>query len=571
MNQGNRSRVRVIVLILCIAGWAGHTQAQTKPEPKPEPKRGIPLPSVPDSVLEPAKIPGGDTTGADPRIHYPKFDVPEYTITGEDSRGLNQAQRPVFVAEGENADARSAGLGRRDRSVMAGDPKNPIYGDQAAPFSAGLRAGYGSFRSPSFDGWIGQGFSTADVMLSAGYRSGAGHVRNADYQRAYNTLSGGVELAGTRVGGSFGLDGSGYRAYGSNRPEQWRMVTSISADAEVRTIRFGTVRVTPGMHIRGTSLEDPAKTQETQLGFDFGVHADAGNLAILGNASFWSSAYTATMPVNSPYLITAGAKARTAVTDAVDLEGGLTAGSERGTDGGSQGWIDPHFGLYWRPALGVTTYLRFDPSVQRASLWGMLEENPYLVNSPHLRNRRTTTHLVVGTDYRPDPGLRLGALVRYDRIKNMPIFVDKDSTGFWTPAYADRVTLFGIEGNLSLDISDQDMLNVSLVIRSTKDAATERSVPYRPDLELDVQSIHRFPFGLRLMPGLRLVGSRYVDPENTHALPTYLDIGLRAEYIVVPSFRLSFSLGNIFDADRTWWEGYAGIPRTVQFGAEYIW
>jgi hypothetical protein len=349
------------------------------------------------------------------------------------------------------------------------------------------------------------------------------------------------------------------------------MVTSISADAEVRSLRFGNVRITPGMHVRGTSFDDLVKSQETQLGFNFGVHADMGRTSVLGDASFWSSAYTATMPVSSPYLITVGAKARASLTEAIDVEGGVTAGSERGTDGGSEGWIDPHLGVFWRPALGVSTYLRFEPSVQRASLWGMLGENPYLVNAPHLRNRRTLTHLVAGADYRPDAGLRTGVLVRYDRIKNMPIFVDKDSAGFWTPSYADRVTVIGLEGNLALDISDKDMIHVSLVIRRTKDTAKDLSVPYQPDLELDVQSVHRFPFGVRLMPSLRLVGSRYTDPENQRALPTYLDIGLRAEYIVIPSFRLSFSLGNIVDADRTWWEGYAGISRTAEFGAEYIW
>ena len=557
----------MIVLIMCLAGSGAEAQAQTKPEPK----HGIPLPSLPDSVLRPAKTPGEDTTGADPRVRYPQFDVPEYTITGEDSRRLNQAQRPAFVAEGESADARSAGIGRRDRTVMAGDPKNPGYAGQTAPFSAGLRMGYGSFRTPSFDGWIGQGFTNADVMLSAGFRSGRGHVPNADNQHAYNTLSGGVAVGGMRVAGSFGVDGSGYRPYGSTRPEQWRMVTSISADAEVRSLRFGNVRITPGIHVRGTSLEDLVKSQETQLGFDFGLHADMGRISILGDASFWSAAYTATVPVYSPYLITVGAKARAGLTDVLDIEGGLTVGSARGTDQASEGWIDPHFGVFWRPASGVTTYLRFDPTVQRASLWGILAENPYLVNAPHLRNRRTTTHLVAGADYRPDPGLRTGVLLRYDRIKNMPVFVDKDSTGFWTPFYADRVTVFGLEGNLSLDISDADMLNVSLVIRHTTDTATDLSVPYQPDLELDFQSVHRFPFGLRLMPSLRLVGSRYADPENERVLPTYLDIGLRAEYIVISSFTISFSLGNIFNADRTWWEGYAGIPRTAEFGAEYIW
>lgn len=567
MNRKDFLRKYVIVLIMCLAGSGVEAQAQMKPEPQ----HGIPVPSLPDSVFRPAKTPGEDTTGANARVRYPQFDVPEYTITGEDSRRLNQAQRPAFVAEGENADGRSAGIGRRDRAVMAGDPKNPGYVGQTAPFSAGLRIGYGSFRTPFFDGWIGQGFSNADVMFSAGYRSGRGHVPNADYQHAYNTLSGGVALEGMRVAGSFGLDGSGYRAYGSTRPEQWRMVTSISAEAELRSLRFGNVRITPGIHIRGTSLEDLVKSQETQMGFDFGVHADMGRITVLGDASFWSSAYTASMPVYSPYLITVGAKARAGLSDVVDVEGGLTVGSERGTDGSSEGWIDPRMGVFWRPALGVTTYLRFEPSVQRASLWGILAENPYLVNAPQLRNRRTTTHLVAGADYRPDPGLRTGVLLRYDRIKNMPVFVDKDSTGYWTPFYADRVTVIGLEGNLSIDISDKDMLNVSLVVRRTKDTATDLSVPYQPDLELDFQSVHRFPFGLQLMPTLRLVGSRYADTENNRVLPTYLDIGLRAEYIVISSFRLSFALGNIFNADRTWWEGYSGIPRTAEFGAEYIW
>jgi hypothetical protein len=626
MNREECFGKRWTALLLCMVVSGMYAQAQTKPEPKPTSKREILLPALPDSVLRPAITPGADTTGVDARVRYPQFDVPEYTITGEDSRRLNQAQRPLFVAEGESADSRSAGIGRRDRTVMAGDPKNPGYDGATAPFSAGLRMGYGTFRMPFFDGWIGQGFLNADVMLSAGFRSGGGHVRNADHQHAYNTLSGGVALGGTRVTGSFGVDGSGYRAYGSKLAEQWRMVTSISADAELRSIRLGNVRIIPGMHVRGTSLEDLVKSQETQLGFDFRVHADMGRITVLGDASFWSSAYTATMPgyssvsaatmpgsssvsaatmpgsssvsaatmpgsssvsaatmpgsssasaatmpVYSPYLITVGTKVRAGLTDVIDVEGGVTVGSERGTDRGSEGWIDPHFGVFWRPATGVTTYLRFEPSVQCASLRSILIENPYLVNAPHLRNRRTLTHLVAGADYRPDPGLRSGVFVRYDRIKNMPVFVDKDSAGFWTPFYSDRVTVIGLEGNLAIDISDKDMINVSLVVRRTKDTATDLTVPYQPDLELDVQSVHRFPSGLRLMPNMRLIGSRYTDPENQRALPAYLDIGLRMEYIVTPSFRLSFSLGNIVDADRTLWEGYAGIPRTAELGAEYTW
>ena len=227
----------------------------------------------------------------------------------------------------------------------------------------------------------------------------------------------------------------------------------------------------------------------------------------------------------------------------------------------------------------MTAYLRFEPFVEKASLSAMAAESPYVTASPHLRPRHYATQVIAGVEFRPAPAVRSSVELFVLRGDDVPVFVDLDTTGIWTPVYGGVVRSTGVRATMAADLSTDDVAQASLTIRQSRWSGTGTAdprllgdiVPYMPGLQLDAFSIHRFPFGLTLVPSLRLVGSRPVDVRDTRSLTSYLDIGFRAEYIVLPSFAVALSLENIFGTKRTFWEGYPGVPATASLSASYSW
>ena len=560
------------LILLCTSVPEG--MSQTKPEPPP--RRPVALPR---DTAATSPSPATTDSARESRVRYPSFDVPEYTITGDEARALNAMPRPLSADFPTGGAYRSAGAGTRDAVSSPGEGRRPILDAAVLGAAGGVNVGYGTFRTPTMDLWLSYAGQQADVLLSMGYTSTWGHVENAQSQKGYSTLSGGFSVLETRVRGSFGLTGDGYRLYGSNRPDRWRSVNGILGDLEVGSIRFGDVDAYAGMHIRSTMLEDSLKSSEVQMGFDFHVQADAGPVDLVADAELWANAYTANMNALNPHLYALTVRGRYPVTPVLDIEAGLRAAVRRGTDRNTIGWVDPLLGVYWKGWPDVIAYVRFDPYVEKASLASMVAESPYVTASPHLRPRHYATNVLAGVEFRPLASIRGSVELFVQKGHDVPVYVDLDTTGIWTPVYGGDVRSTGIRGSVAADLSAEDVLQGSITIRQDRWSGTGDGdprlmgdmVPYSPGVEVDAFAIHRFPFGLSLIPSLSLVGTRPVDVVDSRSLTTYLDIGFRAEYIVLPSFAVTLSFENIFGTKRTFWDRYEGVPSTASLSASYTW
>lgn len=558
--------------MLCVYTPGG--RGQTKPEPPSH--RPVTLPR--DTARAPVSSAASDSTN-ETRSRFPTFEVPEYTITGDETNALSKMPRPLQSDFPAGGALRSAGPGMRSPVLALNDTRRPtgLYG--ADRIGGGVRLGYGSFQSPALDLWLSYGADQTDFLLSSGFTSSRGHVPHAQSQKAFNTLSGGFGVLGTRVRATLGLNGDGYRLYGSNWPDRWRTVTGIQGDVEIGTIRIGNGGLHSGMHMRSTVLEDTLKSSEVQLGFDASYQVTLGGVRLIADAVLSTSSYTSAMDVLSPHLYTMGIRARFPVQPMLDIEAGVRGGVRRGTDMGAIGFVDPLFGVYWRGWTDVTAYLRFEPTVEKASLLSMSAESPYVTISPHLRPRHHRTNLVAGVAFRPAPTMRCTVEWFTLRGDDVPVFVDRDSAGIWTPVYGGVVHSTGVTASIAADLSQDDVLHATLTLRNARWSGTGSAdpllagdaVPYLPGLEIDAFALHRFPFGLSLAPSLRLVGSRAVDPRNSRSLTSYLDIGFRGEYIVLQSFTIALTFENLFGTKRTYWDRYPGVPATAALSAAYSW
>jgi hypothetical protein len=562
-------RAAFMTLLACIGMLPCVSEPFVCAQDKPQPPQRMPVVPSRDSSSTAGRG-GASDSAAVARLRFPSFDVPEYTITGDEARGMTGA-RPLAALFPAGGLLRSGGPGLKDQfGGMLGGTR-PDAGAPHSGMNGGVRLGYGTFGSPMMSLWFSPGNERAHGLLDVGFSSTRGHVSNADAQQAHSDLSAGFTLGNARVHAGFGMAGNGYRLYGSNTPERKRTVTGFHADGGFSSLRIGKAEVAAGMQFSSTAVEDSLRTSEQQLGFTVGVDWRVGDVDLTAGAVMWSNAYTTGGSDLNPNLSTVSLRARFPLMQDLDGEAGVAAGVQRGTDAHSLGWIDPIAALYWRGLQDLTLFLRFEPHAERPSLATMLEENPYVVSGPHIRARHYSTDLHLGAAWRPSQDVRASAEFFVTKGQSVAVYVDADSAGIWTPDYSGVVSSTGVQASCEAVLTPADEISGTLTIRGNRWSRTDDAVPYMSGFDLDVYAVHRFDFGLRLVPSLHVIGSRPVNVLANRSLSSYLDIGLRAEYIVLPSLTASLALENILGTKRTIWERYTGVPSVATVSASFSW
>jgi outer membrane cobalamin receptor len=161
--------------------------------------------------------------------------------------------------------------------------------------------------------------------------------------------------------------------------------------------------------------------------------------------------------------------------------------------------------------------------------------------------------------------------LNYSQTDNVPVFVDRNSTGMWDVLYSGTTKILSLDGELYARLSDADNLGASVSIRSNKNSSTGNRNPYFASFLSSASYQHRFAFGLTMGSALQIVGSRSVDLAGSRTLPAFVVLNLDAEYVVVPRWSLIVTLNDLLNQEQTMWEGYPGLQRTVSLGTSFVW
>jgi len=553
----------ILFAFFILGGGSEPVHAQEKPEP---PRRHTTLPV--DSLASKGEL--------------PKIDLPEFVITGNEAIQLPQFDKTALDEQMVfDASSRNAGPGLREstRIQLEGSGKEQggfvHIGDGV---SGRVLAGYGSYATPYFDGWFGRTSGSSDFLLKAGYKSSGGHTSNADFRSGHSSLSGGFYLpddagivAGSRVHGSVGLQGDGYRLYGSSSPLRERTVTRFMADASINSNTEDLFTFTSGIYLRTATVKDTLRTAETSVGFEFAAERNLAEFELKGELGLWRNFYSAPPAAWDPFFTQTGLSARYQIADQLDILGGLRFYLVRGSDTKSVGRVYPRLGISWYATHWLTVFAKFEPYVQRNTLSSMMESNPYLMTDVPVRNQEYFTSFSIGVEADAAATVRTKLTLNFKEARNYPVFVDPTAIRLWSSEYEGSVRIISMDADIYADITDSDNLGASASVRSTRYSVTSKSVPYLPVLLISGLYQHRFAFGLTVGTTMQVIGKQYADTHEQRSLATFTLWDVRAEYALVPRWNVNATVQNLLDQKQVWWEGYAGLPRTVSLGMSFTW
>lgn len=537
--------------------------AQEKPEP---PRREPTLPA--DTVDTVQKL--------------PQIDLPEFLITGNEAISLPEFTKGALDEErGHDASLRTSGMGKREppRVELGNIGKaGSSFARHAEGYNGRVIAGYGSYISPFVDAWFGQSYHQSDFLLRAGFRSTDGHVLQADARRGYLSASGGAflsdgfgGLSGARLKGSVGYHGEGYRFYGSTTPALKRSVGKFMMDIGVNSSIADDITYSVGFSARSAVVKDEVRASETSIGVEGFATSRRDAFELRGDLAITHVFHEAPSATRDPYFGQLGLTARTDIVGDVDINGGVTLYVARGSNTRSIGRAYPRFGATWHATPSASLFARYDPHVQRNTLYDLVAVNAYLSADAPLRHTEYYTSVSAGTEFLLQRLVKAKITGGFKQSRNHVLYVDTAGRGMWEPYYAGVTRVLSLEAEVAAELSRNGNLSISILMQQPKNTETGTVAPYMPFSVFSALYQHRFPINLTIGTTFKVVGRRYADLQHTRKLNSFALLGVSAEYVVLPRLTLILALNNILDQKQVWWENYGGLPFTASAGLGYTW
>jgi hypothetical protein len=96
-------------------------------------------------------------------------------------------------------------------------------------------------------------------------------------------------------------------------------------------------------------------------------------------------------------------------------------------------------------------------------------------------------------------------------------------------------------------------------------------IPYYPSAKADLSYGYDFKFGLGAVATLYFASKRYTDLQNLNYINSYIDLGAKFSYKIMPDFYITLQLLNLFDEDNYIWDGYFEPPLDIIGGINFQW
>jgi hypothetical protein len=550
-----------ILFVWIIVLSVGGLRAQGKPEAPPREVR----------------VENGSPDSVEQASDLPKFDLPEFDITGQARTRLDNASKGTTE---EPWETRGSAIGNQQRESVTslGNPSLPGTHSAVTGFTGRADGGYGSFDTPFLNLWLGVSSPSSGLLFRSGYKSSDGHLPNADYREGLAFLSGNVIpsqrpafMGVTSVRADVGYRGAEYRLYGSPTPERQRDVRGVGGDLSVRGVAEGLFDYQALAEIKSFSLRDVDGADETEFGARLEAERTFNATAVEANVALHRDSYSSSSSSQGPFFNEASFRVYHPLTDQLQLMGGLALYVHRGSEAESKVNFYPAAGISWAVQDRLTLFASVVPHVERTSLSRLVGVNPYLEGRSPLHHPQYSTDAALGAAVETEIGWKGSATMTYQRVKNLAIFVESATGGTWDAFYDGTTRLLGVEGEASGNLGARSNLSFSIRVQGSRNSATGRAVPYTPTLRFSAYCRYKFPSGISIEPVVRYVGSQFANLEHTAEVPSYFQVDVKTEYEILPRFAVGVTLGNVLNQKHEQWRGYRGIPRNITASARYSW
>ncbi len=573
---------RVLCLLIGSLATLLLLQAQERPpatqKPLPEPRRIDPA-----SPAEDVRVPSPTEQDRQQQADLPKFELPEFVITGIASIDLPEVEkegpeehldRLVLMFKNPVAESRD-----RETVELTVNEKVGFEGQLDALFSGRVLASIGTYRTPRMGLLLGSETEEHRYLAEGSYSKTEGYAPFTKRTEGSIGLKGGTVvnsaiglLHGGMLEGAASYRSESYRFFGSRTPDATRTASRSSLGVSFKNESADApFEYELALGFRNLSLTDStALTTENRFDGTFAYAIPAGVAKILGNLQFSTTALMGT-GLSLPYG-EASVGSSILWSGRFFLQPALHAYFVKGMANQKLGRVYPHVVVGARLSQRTTVSLGYQGSISYTTLGTHVAPFPYLSATTLLRHADVPVDITgsVETDWNEVWRSRFSA--RYQSIKGHPLYTDLfASPGMGRFFYSGTTTLASYRVDLFAKFSTNSYFAFALTVNSAKNSVTQGKIPYVSDFEVASSYRHTFPFGLIVSPRLNFVDRRSVDVLSGAKLPEFWLAGLRLEYALWAPFDVFLDLQNLTDRKYEEWRGYRAAPFMIHAGISYRW
>jgi len=560
------SGAMLLLLSLIAAG-------QEKPSPTVKLQPIVVAP--PDSL---PKVSGRDSTKSSQSL--PKFELQQFVITGDASIDLPDVEKvepdePMRAPELTNPlDA------PRDRSTaeFLSDQKESFIPGSKAVMVGRLQGSVGTYLSSEFGLWLIQRNVDNYVFGDLQYGSTRAYVPFANGTEGHLSVTGGMTLNGPSewydrgmLKGNLGYGSKSYRFYGSLTPSATRTTSRFNISAEYSSPKefVSDYSGQAGMSVAGIS-DSSSSVTETRFDVGGGYGFLLGSVPIDGRVEFSLLSTTGSGEGTLPFL-NAALKTRKIWFGDIFVQGAGQFFLTEGMLGQNVARVYPQVEIGYCFLETTVASVGYRGRVQFNTLTGLLQAHPYIAATSTIRQSDVPIDVFAVVETGWSESLRTRLSVRYQTIRDYPLFTEGGRKGFWTTVYFGTTTLSTIQADLFAKFAANSYFTLSLTANSSKNSVTSWKIPYIPDIQLDAGvSLEAVP-RLRILPTLSVVDRRIPDLYATERMKAYLVFGLRGEYSALRSVNVFVDFQNLTDSNYDGWNGYRSSPFVTSAGISICW
>jgi hypothetical protein len=525
--------------------------------------------------------PQQDTSNSVPKAvqrQLPKFDLPEYVITGVASVDLPKVEKISFedVEDVMHTKRKSFGNKQRERETMELEVKRLDDSQvELNTYSGMVQAGIGSYFTPQAGFWFGQSLPNYQYTFGGTYHLTNGFAQHTDQSDGSFTAAGRTYFASnvpmiqnTALDGGFGYKNESFRFYGSTTPDLQRTISDFQLKVGIENQAANNLPYSVGISFDNIDVSDSsASANETR--FDLNLQTALPIASLPLQMKF----HGMTASGGLGFMDVSGGIQNYRYAGMV-FEGSLHVYWAEGMAGQSLFRLRPHLKVSYPITSQHRVYVSYKPMIIPMTLASNIRVNRFLSAVSPIRHADVSNMGELGVESDWNEMVRSRVSFGVKSISDLTMFSefsDSSRQGVWTLAYNEHVTIITFCAEMVANFESNDYFASSIMLRSIKDSFLGRRIPYFPTIEARCRASHRFKTAIVVSADVRFVGEQQADLIGRSTVSGYTAIDVSGEYVPIDFLRLSIGIKNLTDARYETWRGYREVPLTMHVAVQVKW
>jgi hypothetical protein len=508
----------------------------------------------------------------------PKFDLPEYVITGVASVDLPKAEKISFedVEDVIHTKRKSLENIQRERETMKLEVKR-LDDSQAEvnTYSGMVQVGIGSYFTPQAGFWFGQSLPNYQYTFGGTYHLTDGFAQHTDQSDGSFTAAGRTYLTSNEpmiqnavLDGGLSYKSESFRFYGSTTPNLQRTISDFQLKVGIENQAMNNLPYSVGFSLNNIDvLDSSASANETRFDLNLQTVLDIASIP------FQMRFHGMTASGGLGFMDVSGGIQNYRYAGLL-FEGSLHVYWAQGMSGQILFRLRPQLTVSYPITSQHCVYVSYKPIVIPMTLASNIQVNRFLSADSPIRHTDVSNAGELGVESDWNEMVRSRVSFGVKSISDLTMFSefsDSSRHGIWTLAYNEHVTIITFCAEMVAKFESNDYFASTIMLRSIQDSFLGKRIPYFPTIEGGCRASHRFRTAFVVSADVRFVGEQQADLLGRSTVSGYTVIDVSGEYAPLDFLRLSIGIKNLTDARYETWRGYQEFPLTMYVTVQVKW